>query len=75
MANKARRQLIGLRDRVEQCEKGQAALRHPETGHRDQYQLYEILYANGDRAGVAGKEGGAKWRQAAMRDGVLGEGK
>ncbi|NIM47644.1 MAG: hypothetical protein GTO22_00005, partial [Gemmatimonadales bacterium] len=61
----ARRQLIGLRDRVEYCEQGHASLRDPETGDRDQYQLYEILYATGDRAGVAGKEDGAKWRQAA----------
>jgi hypothetical protein len=70
----ARRQLIGLRDRVEYCEEGHAGTRHPETGDRDQYQLYEILYASGDRAGVAGKEGGAMWRQSAIRDGVLEEG-
>ncbi len=70
----ARRQLIGLRDRVEYCEQGHASLRDPETGDRDQYQLYEILYASGERAGVAGKEDGAKWRQSAIRDGVLEEG-
>ena len=68
------RQLIGLRDRVEYNEQGHSSLRDPETGDRDQYQLYEILYATGDRAGVAGKEGGATWRQAAIRDGVLEEG-
>ena len=68
------RQLIGLRDRVEYCEEGHASLRDPETGDRDQYQLYEILYATGDRAGVAGKEAGAKWRQSAIRDGILEEG-
>ncbi|UCC83672.1 MAG: SRPBCC family protein [Gemmatimonadota bacterium] len=71
----ARRQLIGLRNRVEYCEKGRGGPRDPETGDRDQYQLYEILYATGDRAGVAGKEHGAKWRQSAIRDGVLEEGK
>ncbi|UCG87889.1 MAG: hypothetical protein JSW71_04920, partial [Gemmatimonadota bacterium] len=65
------RQLIGLRDRVEYCEQGHASARDPETGSRDQYQLYEILYAGGDRAGVAGKEEGAQWRRAATRDGVL----
>jgi hypothetical protein len=69
----ARRQLIGLRDRVEYCEQGHPTPSDPETGDRDQYQLYEILYAAGDRAGVAGKEEGAKWRQAAVRDGVLEE--
>lgn len=67
------RQLVGIRDRVEYCEVGHAILRDPETGDRDQYQLYEILYANGDRAGVAGKEDGTKWRQSAIRDGVLEE--
>jgi hypothetical protein len=68
------RQLIGLRDRVEYCQQGHATLRDPETGDRDQYQLYEILYATRDRAGVAGKEEGTKWRQSAIRDGMLGEG-
>jgi hypothetical protein len=65
------RQLIGLRDRVEYWEEDHASLRDPATGDRDQYQLYEILYASGDCAGVAGKESGAKWRQAAIRDGTL----
>jgi hypothetical protein len=69
----ARRQLTGLRDRIEHGEKDQASLRDAETGDRDQYQLYEILYANGDRAGVAGKENGAKARQSAIRDGILKE--
>jgi len=70
----ARRQLIGLRDRAEHREQGHASLGDPETGDRDQYQLYEIVYARGDRAGVAGKEDGAKWRQSAIRDGMLEEG-
>ena len=68
----ARRQLIGLRERVDCSAEGYARVKDPETGARDQYQLYEILYANGDRAGVAGEEEGAKWRQSALRDGVLG---
>ncbi len=67
----ASRQLIGLRDRIEYCERGQAGLRDPETGDRDQYQLYEILYADGDAAGVSGKEHAARWRQAAIDDGIL----
>lgn len=70
----ARSQLVGLRDRVEYCEEGQAELRAPETGEPDQYQLYEILYAGGGSAGVRGKEQGAKWRQAAIEDGVIEEG-
>ena len=69
------RQLTGLRDRIQYCQEGHTSLRDPETGDRDQYQLYEILYANGDRAGVAGKEGGSKWRQSAIRDGMLEDGK
>lgn len=67
----ARSQLIGLRNRVEYCEQSPESLRDPETGKRDQYQLYEVLYANGESAGVAGKEDGARWRQSAMRDGIL----
>ena len=68
-----RAQLIGLRDRVEYCEQDHAMI-DPETGDGDQYQLYEILYASGDRAGVAGKEGGAKCRLSAIQDGVLKDG-
>jgi hypothetical protein len=70
----ASRQLIGLRDRIEYCEEGNASQRNPETGDRAQYQLYEILFANGDRAGVAGKEDGVMWRQSAIRDGIIKEG-
>ena len=58
-------------DRVEYCEKSDETPRDPETGDRDQYQLYEVLYAAGDRAGVAGKEEGARSRQSAIRDDVL----
>lgn len=65
------RQLIGLRARVEYCEENRAALRDPETGDRDQYQLYEILYALGGSAGVPGKESGAHRRKVAIEDGVL----
>jgi hypothetical protein len=65
------RQLIGLRDRVEYCAKNRDSIKDPETGDRDQYQFYEILYANGGSAGVRGKESGTRWREAAMRDGVL----
>jgi hypothetical protein len=65
------RQLAGLRDRVEYCERNPATSRDPETGDRAQYQLYEILYASGESAGVAGEEEGARWRQAAIEDGIL----
>jgi len=69
----ARRQLLGIRDRVEHCEAGGANPRDSETGARDQYQLYEVLYATGGSAGVAGKEDGARWRRSAIEDGILGE--
>jgi hypothetical protein len=67
----ASRQLIGIRSRVEHLEKASEKPKDPETGARDQYQLYEILYASGDRAGVAGQEHAARWRQSAMDDGIL----
>ena len=60
-------QLIGVRRRVEHGETGQAG----ETGVRDQYQSYEVLFANGERAGVEGQESGTTARQAAIDDGVL----
>jgi hypothetical protein len=69
----ARRQLIGLCSRVEYCEESHTSPRDPETGDRDQYQFYEILYAAGGGAGVAGKEDGSKWRQSAIRDAMLKE--
>ncbi len=67
----ASRQLIGIRNRVEHVARNPGSSKTPENGDRDQYQLYEILYAGGERAGVAGRESGAKWRQAAIRDGVV----
>lgn len=67
----ARRQLLGIRDRAERHDGGRAMPRDRETGDRDQYQFYEVLYAAGESAGVAGKESGARWRQAAMTDGIL----
>lgn len=67
----ARRQLLGIRDRVEYWESERAAPRYPETGARDQYQYYEVLYAAGGSAGVAGTEQAARWRQSALEDGIL----
>lgn len=59
------RQLANLKKRIEAPGDGGA-----ETGARDQYQQYEIIYASGDRAGVPGKEKGARWRQAAIDAGI-----
>lgn len=44
---------------------------NPETGAPDQYQLYEVCFAQGGTAGVPGREGAARWRHMAMENGVL----
>lgn len=65
------RQLHGIRGRIERYGARTSAPENPETGARDQYQLYEVIYASGDSAGAKGKEHAGRWRQAAVRDGVL----
>jgi hypothetical protein len=40
----------------------------PETGARDQFQSYEVVFAAGDRAGVPGKEHAALWHERAIHD-------
>ena len=64
----ARRQLLGIKERVENNE---TYLDNPETGLRTQYQHYETIYASGEKAGIQGKEQVAIWRQTAIEDGVL----
>lgn len=59
------RQLLGIRERVEASDPLSA---DDETGDRDQYQLYEIIYASGGNAGVPGEEKGAAWTQATIDD-------
>jgi hypothetical protein len=66
----ATRQLLGVRERVEARARSSAPA-DPETGARDQYQLYEVVYASGETAGVAGKEMASRWHQAAIDDGML----
>ena len=65
------RQLRGLRRRVEHHGARTSDPERPETGARDQYQLYEVIWASGGRAGVPGREQAARWRQAALEAGVL----
>ncbi len=67
----ARRQLLGLKERVERYGDRRADPGDAETGARDQYQLYQVIYASGEAAGVPGKEQAARWRQAAIDDGVI----
>ena len=68
------RQLVGIRDRVEYCREHRSRARDPETGDRDQYQLYGVLYAEGGSGGVVGKEHAVRWRQSAIDDGVIRDG-
>jgi hypothetical protein len=42
-----------------------------ETGARDQYQLYEVIYAGGESAGRQGVDHAARWRESAFEDAVL----
>jgi hypothetical protein len=67
----ARRQLLGIKQRAEQHGARTADPQHPETGARDQYQLYEVVYASGERAGVRGKEHGERWHRAAVEAGLI----
>ncbi len=67
----ARRQLLGIRDRVELGSERRSTSRATETGSGDQYQSYEVIYAGGESAGVAGKEHAARWRESAIEDGIL----
>jgi hypothetical protein len=66
----ARRQLLGIRARAEAFGARTLDPDVAETGARDQYQSYEVIYASGERAGVSGKEQ-ARWRRAAIEAGVL----
>jgi hypothetical protein len=67
----ARRQLLGIKDRVKKHGARTADPEHPEVGARDQYQLYEVVYASGERAGVPGKERGEHWHRAAVEAGLV----
>ena len=62
------RQLLGIKERIETRH---TYLDNPETGAKDQYQLYESIFASGECVGVIGKEQAVHWRQIAIEDGVL----
>ena len=47
----ATRQLVGIKERVEAHGARTTDPEHPESGARDQYQLYEVIYASGETAG------------------------
>ncbi len=65
----ARRQLIGIKKRAELDGLRVADSENPETGSRDQYQLYEIVYTSGETAGVPGQEDGRHWHKVAAEVG------
>ncbi len=67
----ARRQLLGIKERVETYGAGADNPEPPENGRPDQYQFYEVIYASGQTAGVPGREKASAWRELAIRDGVM----
>jgi len=67
----ATKQLASIRDRAERYGTRREDPENPETGARDQYQLYEVRFAGGGAAGVPGREKGALWRQVAIEAGVI----
>ena len=67
------RQLRGIRDRAEQYGARGSNPEDPETGTRDQYQLYEAIYASGDSAGVAGSEAAGRWRRYVLEEGIVAQ--
>jgi len=67
----ARRQLLGIKERVEAYGTRTADAEHPENGAVDQYQFYETIYASGQSVGVPGREKGSQWRQMAIADKII----
>ncbi len=67
----ARCQLLGIKERVEDYGARSTDPEQPETDSRNQYQLYEVIYASGEMAGIRGKEKASYWRRTAIEDGVI----
>jgi hypothetical protein len=64
----AQRQFQNLKDLVERYGARTADPDNPETGARDQYQYFHIIYASGEEAGVPGVENARKARKWAESD-------
>jgi hypothetical protein len=64
-------QLRNLKERVERHGIRTEDAGNPETGRRDQYQLYHVIYASGEEAGVPGAENARKAREWAEADGAV----
>ena len=67
----ARRQLLGIKERAERYGTRDLDPELPETGARDQFQLYHVIYASGEEAGVPGKENARQAREWAVAAGVI----
>jgi hypothetical protein len=65
------RQLRGIKARAEQFGARTVDPAAPETGARDQFQLYETIWHSGERAGIAGREKASRWRLDAELAGVV----
>jgi hypothetical protein len=63
-----RRQLHGIAERASRLGTPREDPSRPETGARDQFQLYAGVYASGERCGVPGKEEGERWHERAIAD-------
>ena len=68
----ARRQLLGIKERVETYGARAEDPDHPENGLPDQYQSCVAIYASGKIAGSRHHEEIARWRQMALEDKVNG---
>jgi hypothetical protein len=66
-------QLLGIKERVERYGTRTSDPDLPENGRRDQYQLFEVIYASGERAGVAGIENASCSRRQAIEDKIIGK--
>lgn len=67
----ARRQLLGIKERAERFGTRGEDPEHPETGARDQFQLYQAIYASGEVVGAPDREDAATWRRAAIEGRVI----
>lgn len=67
----ARRQMLGVKERAERYGDRNEESERLETGARDQYQLYQAIYASGEEAGAPGRSDAVEWRRAAVADGVI----
>lgn len=67
----ARRQLLGIKERVEHYGVRSTDPDQPENGQRDQYQSYMIIYASGQSAGSQDQDKISRWHQLAKEDKVI----